>query len=84
MSQVLSAHQQSVIEATVDCLLVIMAPAEVERWFHLRHRRLDGCRPCELIRFGKGERVLELARSLRDHRHRHHAAPARKARPRPQ
>ena len=80
----LSARQQSFIEATIDCLLVVMPPAEVERWFHLRHRRLDGCRPCDLIRVGKGERVLELARALRDHRHRHHAALAGKARTKPQ
>ena len=80
---VLSARQQSVIEATVDCLLVVMPPAEVERWFHLRHRRLDGCRPCDLIRAGNAERVLELARALRNHRQRHHAGPAEKARSRP-
>lgn len=62
----LSETQQRIIEQTVDCLLLAMAPAEVERWFHLRHRRLDGCRPCDLIHNGQGERVLALAQSLRD------------------
>ncbi|MFP5375823.1 MAG: hypothetical protein ACLGIO_03445 [Acidimicrobiia bacterium] len=62
----LSEAQQRLIEQTVDCLLVTMAPAEVERWFHLRHRRLDGCRPCDLIRNGRGERVLALAQSIRN------------------
>ena len=62
----LTEVQQRLIEQTIDCLLVAMPPAEVERWFHLRHRRLDGCRPCDLILNGRGERVLELARSLRN------------------
>ena len=62
----LPAEVQVTIYRVVECLVAIMARADVEAWFETRQRRLGGCGPDDLILAGGGERVLCLAQELHD------------------
>lgn len=61
MSTELAHHQEGLIESLVEILTSLLPNDEAERWFHTRHLRLDGCRPCDLILAGRGHLAVELA-----------------------
>lgn len=57
----LTPAQEAVIDDLVAILRGFLPAEEAARWFHTRHRRLDGCRPCDLVLVGRGQLAVALA-----------------------
>ena len=57
----LTPAQEAVIDDLVAILRGFLPAEEAARWFHIRHRSLDGCRPCDLVLVGRGQLAVELA-----------------------